>query len=118
MSNANIQHLKPVSPKPAARKQSKRWFVYLLKCGDGTLYCGITNDLEKRIAAHNCGKGARYTRTRGPVLVVWTRRCNSRSKALQIEYATKQLSKAQKLKMIAGVTNLTVRRTISIVRTT
>ena len=92
----------------AARKQSKRWFVYLVKCGDGTLYCGITNDLEKRIAAHNCGKGARYTRTRGPVVVVWTRRCNSRSKALQIEFATKQLSKAQKLKLIASVRGMGV----------
>ncbi len=80
-----------------ARKPTKRWFVYLVKCRDGTLYCGITNDLEKRIAAHNCGEGARYTHARAGDPGVWTRRCNSKPKALKIEYATgKQLSKAQR----------------------
>ena len=85
-----------------SRRKIVRWVVYLLRCADNTLYCGITNALDKRIAAHNCGKGARYTRTRRPVSVVWTRRCNSKSKALKIEYATKQLSRKEKLALMAG----------------
>ena len=47
------------------------WWVYLLRCGDGTLYTGITDDLDRRLAAHNAGRGAKYTRSRRPVTLVW-----------------------------------------------
>ena len=50
------------------------WWVYLLRCGDGTLYTGITDDLDRRLAAHNAGRGAKYTRSRRPVTLVWRAR--------------------------------------------
>ena len=57
------------------------WVCYLLRCADGTLYCGITNDLDKRLAAHNAGGGAKYTRTRTPVELVFSDACADRSTA-------------------------------------
>lgn len=75
------------------------WFVYLLKCFDGTLYCGITNNLEKRLKAHNSGKGAKYTKSRRPVIIVWTYNCSSKSDALKLEYKIKQLSREDKIKL-------------------
>jgi putative endonuclease len=78
------------------------WFVYLARCADDTLYCGITNDLVARLAAHNAGKGARYTRTRTPIEILATRRCMTKSRALQIEYRVKQLSREQKERLIAS----------------
>ena len=67
------------------------WFVYLLKCSDDTLYCGITNDLDKRIAKHNANKGAKYTKGRTPVTLFKSFECNSKSEALKLEYKIKQL---------------------------
>lgn len=78
------------------------WFVYLARCADDTLYCGITNDLVARLAAHNAGKGARYTRTRTPIEILATRRCMTKGRALQIEYRVKQLSREQKERLIAS----------------
>lgn len=83
------------------------WFVYLARCADGTLYCGITNDLAARLAAHNAGAGAKYTRTRRPIEIVLVRRCRTKSKALRIEYRIKQLSRAQKERVIAAPALLT-----------
>jgi predicted GIY-YIG superfamily endonuclease len=57
----------------------ERWFAYFVRCADGSLYCGMTNDLERRVAAHNAGRGARYTRSRLPVELVWKRRALTRS---------------------------------------
>ena len=74
----------------------KNWLVYLLKCVDGTLYCGVTNDLEKRIAAHNAGKGAVYTRGRLPVTLVAQSRRMSRSEALRLEMRVKKRPAAKK----------------------
>ncbi len=78
----------------------QRWYVYLARCADGTLYCGVTNDLEARFAAHDAGKGAKYTRGRGPLELVYKRRCRSRARAQQLEHAIKQLSRAQKLALV------------------
>lgn len=75
------------------------WFVYLLRCSDDTLYCGITNDLERRIKQHNEGKGAKYTRGRGPVALIKSFTCDSKSEALKLEYKIKQLSREDKLKL-------------------
>ena len=75
------------------------WVCYLLKCADDTLYCGITNDLDKRIAAHNAGEGAKYTRSRIPVELVFSEACEDRSAASKREMQIKKLSRAAKLKM-------------------
>ncbi|HTL38970.1 MAG TPA: GIY-YIG nuclease family protein [Kofleriaceae bacterium] len=75
------------------------WVVYLVRCADNTLYCGITNDLPARMAAHTAGKGAKYTRGRGPFELVATRRCREKGTALRIEYAVKQLGRADKLQL-------------------
>ncbi len=77
------------------------WIVYLLRCGDGTLYAGITNDLEARLAAHRSGRGARYTRGRGPLEVVHVERRRSKGAALRREYALKRMRRADKLALCA-----------------
>ncbi len=74
------------------------WYVYLLKCSDGTLYCGITNNLEKRIAKHNAGRGAKYTRGRLPVELIKFFEVPNKSEALKLEIKIKQLSREEKLK--------------------
>ena len=73
--------------------------MYILRCGDGTLYTGITDDVEKRLAAHRAGKGAKYTRGRGPLELVYTESCPDRSAASRREYQIKSLSRAQKQKL-------------------
>lgn len=77
------------------------WFVYIARCADDTLYCGITNDLVARLAAHNAGKGARYTRARTPIEILATRRCRTKGRALRIEHRVKQLTRAQKERLVA-----------------
>jgi len=77
------------------------WYVYVARCADDTLYCGIARDVAERIAAHDAGTGARYTRGRGPLQVLLTRRCLSHGRALRLEYSIKQLSRADKEQLIA-----------------
>lgn len=72
------------------------WFVYVARCADASLYCGIARDIAARIAEHDAGKGAKYTRGRGPLVVVLSRRCRTQGNALRIEHAFKQLTRAQK----------------------
>ena len=79
---------------------SMGWWVYILRCADDTLYTGCNDDVEKRCAAHNSGKGAKYTRGRGPVTVVYREACESRSAALRREAAVKKLSRAEKWRLI------------------
>jgi putative endonuclease len=90
-------------PRARARKSAARarWVVYLLRCRDGSLYCGVTNDLRARLAAHTSGRGAKYTRGRGPFEVVYMRRVSSRSGAQRHEAQIKRLSRASKLALIA-----------------
>jgi predicted GIY-YIG superfamily endonuclease len=78
------------------------WIVYLLRCGDGTLYCGITNDLPARLAAHAAGKGAKYTRGRGPLELLAQQRCRDKRVALRIEHAVKKLRRRDKLTLDAS----------------
>lgn len=73
------------------------WFVYILCCSDYTYYTGATNDLEKRIAAHNNGAGAKYTKGRTPVVLMKTFECATKSEALKLEYKIKQLPRDEKL---------------------
>jgi len=81
-------------------KKSASWIVYILKCGDGTLYTGITNDFEARLAAHVEGRGAKYTKGRGPLDVVYQEPCQNRSHASKREMAIKKLSRAEKNALI------------------
>ena len=82
-------------------KENDIWQVYMVLCNDGTLYTGITNDLEKRIEAHNSGKdGARYTRSRRPVKLVYSEEAGSKSTAAKLEYKIKKMTRAKKMEMI------------------
>ena len=80
----------------------KQWGVYVLLCKDGTLYTGCTDCLERRLGMHNAGRGAKYTRGRTPVRLQYWEPCEDRSHALCREWHIKQLSKAEKLALIAG----------------
>jgi putative endonuclease len=77
-----------------------RWVVYMLRCRDGSLYTGITNDLTKRLAAHRAGTGARYTRARLPVRLVYRELRATRGSALRREGAIKRLPRAAKLALV------------------
>ena len=77
-------------------------FVYILKCVDKTLYTGYTTDIEKRCAKHNTGKGAKYTRTRLPVEVVYSEEYDTKTDAMRREYRIKQMTRREKLKLIYG----------------
>lgn len=79
------------------------WYVYMVRCRDGTLYTGATNDLQKRLAAHNTGRGARYTRSRRPVSLVYSRRVRDRSRALSVEAQLKQLTRLEKHALVARI---------------
>ena len=76
------------------------WYLYILRCGDDTLYTGITNDISARLKAHASGKGAKYTRGRGPLELVYQEQQESYSAALKREHQVKQLTRAQKLHKI------------------
>ena len=74
-------------------------FVYLLRCSDGTLYCGWTTDVERRLAAHQAGTASRYTRSRLPVELAWSKAVESRSAAMREEARIKRLSRTDKLRL-------------------
>ena len=76
------------------------WHVYLLRCGDGTLYAGATNDLPARLVRHAAGKGARYTRSRLPVELAWSVWVRDRGSALRREAAVKRLPRAEKVALV------------------
>jgi putative endonuclease len=84
-----------------------RWYVYVARCRDDTLYCGIARDVAARIAAHDAGTGARYTRGRGPLTVVLVRRCRDKPAALRLEHAIKQLSRADKQALVTQPARVT-----------
>jgi putative endonuclease len=73
-----------------------QWHVYMVRCADGSLYTGITTDVERRVSAHNAGQGARYTRSRGPVTLVYREQAEDRPAALRREHAIKQLPTIEK----------------------
>ncbi len=77
------------------------WSVYLLRCADGTLYCGIALDVAARLAQHAAGKGAKYTRGRGPLELVYREACATKAEALRRERALKRLKRAAKESLIA-----------------
>jgi putative endonuclease len=77
-------------------------FVYLLRCSDGSLYCGWTADLDRRLAEHLSGRASRYTRARLPVELAWSSPMASRSEAMREEARIKRLPRAEKLRLLAG----------------
>ena len=88
------------------------WIVYILECTDGSLYTGITNDLERRMKAHTTGKGAKYTKHRGPFTVRYTEALDGKGAALQREAAIKSLDRAAKVALIASTSSFPSRRRI------
>ena len=75
-------------------------YTYILKCKDGSLYTGWTNDLEQRVAAHNTGKGAKYTKARRPVELVYFEEFETKEQAMKREYAIKQMARKDKLELV------------------
>ena len=86
---------------PSCRATKPRWLVYVLRCLDGSLYTGITNDLPKRLKAHAAGKASKYTRSRLPVKLAYTEPQRSKSAALKREVAIKRLRRAEKDRLLA-----------------
>ena len=80
----------------------KRWKLYILRCGDGSLYTGIALDVQARLTQHREGTGAKYTRGRGPLELVYVEDCEDHSQALKREHQIKSLTKAQKLTLIGS----------------
>ena len=79
------------------KNNKKKWSVYILVCSDNTFYCGVTNDIKKRIRLHNTGNGAKYTRGRGPVSLVAIRNGMTKSQALSLEFKIKKQKKENKV---------------------
>ena len=79
----------------------KKWYVYILRCGDGSLYTGITDDVQRRLEMHRSGKGAKYTRGRGPLKLRHREELPDKGAALKREYAIKQLSKTEKVTLFS-----------------
>lgn len=78
----------------------KTWKLYILRCGDGSFYTGITTDVEARLEVHRSGKGAKYTRGRGPLELIYSEDCGTHSDALKREIAVKAMTKEEKQKLI------------------
>lgn len=76
------------------------WYVYMLRCGDGTLYTGMTDDVQRRLAAHRAGKGAKYTRGRGPLELAYAEEQPDKSAAMRRECAIKRLRREEKERLI------------------
>jgi putative endonuclease len=81
-------------------EKDKPWYVYIVECFDSTLYTGITPNLAARTTAHNTGKGAKYTKGRSPVKLIYSERCNDRSSASVREAGIKRMTKVEKIKLI------------------
>ena len=77
-----------------------QWYLYMIQCGDGSLYTGITTDVKRRLAAHRENRGAKYLRGRGPLALVFEKKIGSRSQALIVERRIKKLPKHQKERLI------------------
>jgi putative endonuclease len=91
-----------VQPCRVRARVSPPWTVYMLRCRDGSLYTGATVDLERRVATHQAGRGAAYTRSRLPVALVWSEPAQGRSAALKREAALKRLTREQKVALVGA----------------
>ncbi|MCD8083957.1 MAG: GIY-YIG nuclease family protein [Clostridiales bacterium] len=84
------------------KKRGQENVTYIVRCADGSLYCGWTNDLQARLRAHNTGKGAKYTRPRRPVTLVYYETYETKEEAMRREWRVKHMSREEKLKLIAA----------------
>ena len=89
--------------KLSKKSVPEKWLVYIVECSDQTLYTGITLNIERRIQQHNEGKGAKYTKGRGPVILKKSFECQSKSEALKLEYKIKQLPREDKLNYVQEI---------------
>jgi predicted GIY-YIG superfamily endonuclease len=87
------------------RQAGKKWFLYILQCGDGSLYTGITNDLDRRFEMHSKGRGAKYTRSRRPLTMVYSEKCRNKVAAMVRECAVKAYPKKKKAELISKILN-------------
>jgi putative endonuclease len=90
-----------------ARVKAPRWSVYIVRCADGTLYTGVARDVAARIAMHDAGRGARYTRGRGPLRLLATKKCASHGDALRVEMALKKRTRDEKEELASSPRKLT-----------
>ena len=88
--------------RQALRDRKKQWCVYLVECKGGSYYCGITNDIDRRISEHNSGKGAKYTKSRRPVKLLASVEVEDRSAALKLEAAVKKKRKQDKISFLVS----------------
>ena len=95
-----LESMKTKEGRRRRRSVQEPWSLYILRCKDGTFYTGIAKDLEKRIQAHNTGKGAKYTRTRRPVDLLYQESCKNRTQALVRECAIKALPRKKKEELV------------------
>lgn len=93
------KYKKMISKMPAD-KSAQEWFLYMLRCNNGSLYTGVTNNLERRMKMHTEGKAAKYTRACRPVELVYREACSGRKEALMREWKVKELPKAEKEKLV------------------
>ena len=98
MANYNVSGLETLSALAALKKQP--WFVYIISCKDKTLYTGITNNIQKRLSNHTNGNGAKYTKNRGPFILMYSEKCSDRIVASQREYQIKKMTRVQKLTLL------------------
>lgn len=104
--------MKSVPKEMVALVQPQNNYVYIVKCHDNTYYTGWTTDLVQRISRHNCGTGAKYTRSRRPVELVYFETFQNKSEALKREYQIKQLTKKQKEELIAGTNQQLLKKSL------
>jgi putative endonuclease len=97
-----LRNMRVKKQKRAVTRGQRRWIVYLVRCADGSLYCGVTTNIARRLGAHNDGTGAKYTRGRGPVILVWRRAQPSQAAALRLEAQLKRLSRNDKELLVQG----------------
>ena len=97
-----VSHVKPKYKRmlDGMKPGHEPWYLYILECADGSFYTGITKDLERRLAQHEQGKAARYTRTRRPVRLRYSEQCADRASALKREYKVKSMTRQQKQRLV------------------
>ena len=100
MANYNVSGL--ITLAELSKSKESTWCVYILKCSDNTYYTGITNNIKRRIQQHETNKGAKYTKGRGPFLLVYQDKCNNRGEASQKEFSIKKLTLSEKINLIGA----------------
>ncbi len=91
-----------MSKRLSEKAQDTQWYIYIVRCRNEALYTGVTTDLARRVAEHNRGKGARYTRANGPVELVYSERAEGHAQALRRERAIKRTTRRRKLELVRG----------------